>query len=255
MSVTGDYSETTSTAGEQPRERYRDTLARLQYAQKSGRGPAYLRYVNRRLGRPLAAGAYHLGLSPNMVTVISAMFTFGGLAVLATAEPSGIVGLVVTVLLLVGFALDSADGQLARLRGGGSSAGEWLDHVVDAVKVSSIHLAVLLSLHRSGELDDAWLLVPLGFGVVGCVAYFANQLYDQLVRHGGGNRRPPSRLAASLLLLPTDYGVLCFTFVLLGSVRLFIAAYTSLFVMRTAILMRALAGQYRDIRAIDRQAR
>jgi hypothetical protein len=57
------------------------------------------------------------------------------------------------------------------------------------------------------------------------------------------------------LLLPTDYGVLCLSFLLLGSVTVFMAAYTALFAMRTPILVRALARQYRDMRGIEREPR
>lgn len=243
------------SAGHRTRESFMDTMRRLGGAQKSGRGPAYIRYVNRRLGRPFAAAAYQVGLSPNTVTVISAALTFSGIALLAAARPSWIVGAVVATLLLVGFALDSADGQLARLQGGGSLSGEWLDHVVDAGKVASIHLAVLLSLHRGGELDEAWLMVPLGFAVVGCVAYFANQLHDQLVRSaGGGAGRTSDRpAAASLLLLPSDYGVLCMTFFLLGSAQAFIIVYGAIFVFRAVHLAVLLVRQFTTVRALDRE--
>ena len=58
-------------------------------------------------------------------------------------------GVVVSLLLILGYALDSADGQLARLLGGGTPEGEWLDHVIDSAKLATIHLAVLVSLYRA----------------------------------------------------------------------------------------------------------
>lgn len=232
------------------------TLRRLGGAQKSGRGPAYLRYVNRRLARPLAAAAYHLRLTPNTVTWLSATCTLTGIVVLAVATPSWLVGAFVTVVLLLGFALDSADGQLARLTGGGSLAGEWLDHVCDAVKVCSIHVAVLLAVHHDGSLGTGWLLVPLGFSVVGTLAYFSNQLHDQLVRSPAPPSRPRSEtsVARSILLLPTDYGVLCMTFLLLGSMEVFIAAYSTLLALRVVHLSHLLRSQFAEVRAIDRDA-
>jgi phosphatidylglycerophosphate synthase len=63
----------------------------------------------------------------------------------------------------VGYAFDAADGQLARLRGGGSLAGEWLDHMIDAAKVSSLHVAVAISVYRWFAWAIGWVLVPLGF--------------------------------------------------------------------------------------------
>ncbi|WP_286279159.1 CDP-alcohol phosphatidyltransferase family protein [Naasia aerilata] len=99
-------------------------LERLRSSQKSSKGAAaYSRFVNRPLGRVLAAVAATAGLRPNQVTAISAVFTFAGIVLLATVPPSLGLGVGVTLLLLVGYALDSADGQVARLRGGGSLAG------------------------------------------------------------------------------------------------------------------------------------
>ena len=51
---------------------YRQTLTRLRAAQKpAGRGaPAYSVYVNRPLGRRIAARAHLLGLRPNQITAM-----------------------------------------------------------------------------------------------------------------------------------------------------------------------------------------
>jgi hypothetical protein len=66
------------------------TLRRLSGAQKGAAGaPAYSRFVNRRLGRFLAALAFHAGLTPNAVTGISAAFTATGIGVLALAPLVG----------------------------------------------------------------------------------------------------------------------------------------------------------------------
>jgi phosphatidylglycerophosphate synthase len=84
-------------------------------------------------------------MTPIQVTVISAGLTFAGIVTSAMVSPAPSVAAAVCLLLVFGYALDAADGQLARLRGGGSIAGEWLDHVVDAAKIASLHLAVLMS--------------------------------------------------------------------------------------------------------------
>lgn len=133
--------------------------------------PAYTRFVNRRLGRLLAAWAYRRGLSPNAVTGISAAFTSTAVVLLAALAPSWSLGWLARLLLVLGYAWDSADGQVARLTGTGSSAGEWLDHMVGATEVVSLPLALLLGTHHAG-LPDAWLLVPLANAVVGSVLFF-----------------------------------------------------------------------------------
>ena len=92
---------------------------------------------------------------------------------IAVWRPSAAAAVLTSLLLMLGYALDSADGQLARLRHGGSKAGEWLDHVADAIKLSTLHGAVAIGLFRSGRLaDPALLLLPLAYGAVQNVYFF-----------------------------------------------------------------------------------
>ncbi|OAX67752.1 hypothetical protein A5N15_01010 [Rothia kristinae] len=49
---------------------------------------------------------------------------------------------IAALLFALGYAMDSADGQVARVTGASSPGGEWLDHVVDSVRVPAIHLTV-----------------------------------------------------------------------------------------------------------------
>jgi phosphatidylglycerophosphate synthase len=165
--------------------------AQLGAAQKGrGRGaPAYSLYVNRPVGRVIAAGAYAVGLTPNQVTAVSAGLTFTGIVLLATVPPSLLLGVVVWLLLAAGYAWDSADGQVARLRGGGSLAGEWLDHVVDAAKLVSLHVAVAVGAFRFFDAPVAWILVPLGFAIVATVAFFGMILNDLLRARAAWPRR------------------------------------------------------------------
>ncbi|WP_158889757.1 CDP-alcohol phosphatidyltransferase family protein [Amycolatopsis anabasis] len=230
------------------------TLRRLPSAQKSAQGaPAYSRFVNRRLGGYLAAAAYQAGLTPNQVTGVSAVFTFGGIATVALAEPAVWAGIAVALALVIGYALDSADGQLARLRGGGSVAGEWLDHVVDAVKVSSLHLAVLISGYRFFDLPRGFLLVPIAFQIVAVTLFFGMILNDQLRRSRGvpaGPAGAPSTLR-SLLVVPTDYGLTCLVFLLFGFPEVFAVGYGLLFVANFAFLLAALPKWFRDMAALE----
>ncbi len=237
--------------------RYRDALALLATAQKSSAGaPAYSRWVNRRAGRRLAAAAYCIGLTPNMVTVLSAAFTYCGIVLLLVAPPSTGVGIAVAATLVVGYALDSADGQLARLRGGGSLFGEWLDHMVDCIKETGLHLAVLVSAFRYFDLSaNGWLLIPLGYTLVAVARFYGVTLVDQLRKSRGtlvpsGNRLSNSPLTAAALL-PTDYGLLCLIFVLLGHTTLFFAVYAALFACNGVFLMMAMARWGGQLRRID----
>ena len=243
--------------GARPAESYRQTVQRLAAAQKPAArsAPAYSRYVNRRIGRYLAAGAFRAGLTPDAVTGISAAFTLAGIAVLAVAPPSWLAGVAVAVLLLVGYAFDSADGQVSRLRGGGTPAGEWLDHMVDATKVPAIPLAVLVGFARHDVAPEPWLLVPLAFSVVSSVLFFGMILTEQLrSRHGHASvaADAPGRPSwlRSLLAAPMDYGVLCLSFVLLGAPDVFMVVYTGLFAATAAFTVLAGIKWHREMRTL-----
>ena len=220
-------------------------VGRLGSSQKSMISvPAYLRYVNRRAGGQLAALAHAAGLTPTQVTGLSSLTSGAGILLLALSAPVFGVGLGVAVLLALGYALDSADGQLARVRGGGTRSGEWLDHVADVAKISALHGAVVLSSLRHSEASSWWIVVPLLFLVANVTMFFGLMLRDQmLTRQGPGassqDRRAPFLKAVALL--PIDYGTLCWVFVLLPSTvafRLgygFLAAYACLFAVRSLV--------------------
>jgi phosphatidylglycerophosphate synthase len=236
-----------------------DTLARLSGAQKGASGaPAYSRFVNRRLGRLLAALAFHVGLTPNAVTAISAAFTASGIALLVLAPPAWATGAAVAACLVLGYAFDSADGQLARLRGGGSPAGEWLDHMVDAVKLSSLHLAVLVALFRSEAVEiGPLLLIPIAYCIADGALFFAMMLNEALrAQHGAATRAQPSgdhpTLLRSLLSLPTDYGVLALVFLVWGMPAAFLSAYAALLLATVAHLALGSVKWFREMGRLNR---
>ncbi|MFE9304431.1 CDP-alcohol phosphatidyltransferase family protein [Streptomyces sp. NPDC006856] len=235
-------------------------LRELRGAQKSTKGVSlYSRYVNRPAGRVLAAGSYRAGLTPNHVTLVSALFTYGALAAVALAEPSWTLAVLVWAALAIGFAFDSADGQLARLTGRGGPDGEWLDHVVDCGKLVLVHTAVLISFYRFGELpSDAWLLLPLGFQLAAVVTFCAGLLREHLGKAAASARGPswattpaaPVSRARAVALLPADYGVFCLVFLLLGAPGAFRAGYAALAVVHTLFLAAFLAKWFRELRAL-----
>lgn len=241
-------------------------------AGKSNRGaPGYSRWINRPAGRQLAILAFRLGLSPNQVTLLSGLTSLAGIVVLAVAPATVTVGFVVAFLLALAYALDSADGQVARMRGGGSRTGEWLDHVIDCLKIAALHMAVLICWYRWYDVPDALLLVPIVFGIQASTYFFSKILTDQLRATAAtpaaaatlvsaaavpvepttppavsvDDGRPP--VLASLLVLPLDYGLLCVIFVLLGFHQVFVWAYGALALMGVVLLVAAFAKWYRDL--------
>lgn len=234
---------------------YGQALRQLRDAQKSAKGVSlYSRYVNRPVGRVLAAGAYRAGLTPNQVTLVSAAFSAAAIALVATRPPSWGLAVAVYAALVIGFAFDSADGQLARLLRRGGPAGEWLDHVVDCAKITALHAAVLISFYRHFALPgDGWLLVPLGFQLAAVLIFFGGLLTDKLKPKGSPAGQPaptaPSRLRA-VALLPVDYGVMCAVFLLLGSERAFRYGYTVLFAVHVVFLAAFLTKWFRELSAL-----
>lgn len=234
---------------------FMEAYRRLQLAQKGAglHAPAYSRFINRRLGRILAAAAYKIGMTPNMVTVVSALFTYSGIALLVIFPPSGWLGLTVSLLLVVGYAFDSADGQVARLTRGGSPGGEWLDHVADAIKISALPVALTIGLYRFDAVPEAWLLVPLASAVVGPVLFFAMILTEQLRKAQGTVM--PSALAApgaaswarSVMVIPMDYGVLCLVFAFLGILPLFLGLYLLTVLATAGFTILALVKWFREL--------
>lgn len=231
---------------------FADSVRALRTAQKSNRGaPLYSRFVNRPLGRLLAALAHQVGLTPNQVTGISAAFTFTGIAVVALVPPSPVMSAGVALLLIIGYALDSADGQLARLRGGGTPGGDWLDHVCDCLKAATIHLAVLVSLYRFSDVPEIWLLIPLLFGPVDVLHFFAFILTENVRKPRGpalatSDRARPS-VVRSLLSVPTDYGVLCVVFITLAWPEVFLLLYGVMFIGATGYVALALPKWFGDV--------
>lgn len=226
-------------------------------AQKSNRNaPAYSRWINRPFGRVLAATGYRMGTSPNGISAISACCTFSALLLLAVLTPSTLVGIVVALLLILGYALDSADGQVARLAGGGSLAGEWLDHILDAFKTSGFHLAVLTMWVRNLNGWPLWTaLIPVLFALQASVWFFGIILTDLLMRNAGKKQQV---LAAdegrqgslmSLLGIPADYGVLCVWMAFLGWLDGWRVGYTLLAAANILILAIQLGRWYRRLKS------
>lgn len=231
--------------------RFKTYLAGLNRAQKSGAGvPAYTRWINRRLARRVAAAAAAAGLGPNAVTAISTAVSALGLVLLVILNPSIVAGVVVAAVLAGGYVLDSADGQVARLIDRSSPAGEWLDHVVDAMRTPAIHLvcAVAVYLHRGG--DVLLMSVALAFAVLSAGQFMSQILAGQLSDHGGGSPTESSEVGKSFFLIPTDTGTLCWLFACWGLGPVFAIGYVGLFLLNTAhgaVSMRRKYVRLRDL--------
>ncbi len=84
-----------------------------------------------------------------------------------------------------------------------------------------LHSAVLISFYRFDAFsNELVLLVPLAYVCMSSVLFFGLILIDQLRRRHGGAQTPNERgdsVVKSLLIAPTDYGILCLVFLTFGT--------------------------------------
>lgn len=229
-------------------------LNELSAAQKPGGGvPAYMRWVNRYLARFPAAAAFVLGISPTTLTMISLALSISGVTLVAAAPRTIPAGICAALCFATAFVLDSSDGQLARLSKTAGPAGEWLDHVVDAARTPMVHLGVAIGSARSIGLDW-WLLVPLAFCLVGVTQSHSQMLAEQLNARRGATKPTGGGNLQSWLLLPTDTGVLCWSFVLWGLPQIFGIWYAFLAVTALAHSAISMRRRYRGLSSIIEQS-
>jgi phosphatidylglycerophosphate synthase len=127
-------------------------------------------YFYRRVGYVIARAARGLRLSPNSVSVVAALVGVAGGALLA----SPVLALAGVGLLILHGAIDSADGQLARMTGQVSDFGRILDGISGYVTHVAVYLAIItLIVRQGGPLWMVALAVVAGL----CTAVQA-QMYD-----------------------------------------------------------------------------
>lgn len=224
---------------------YTAAVAELASKQKPGNGvPAYLRWVNRGLGRRMAAAAYVLRMTPNQVTLASSVVSFAGIALVAWGTPHIAVCLMAVLLLLVGYALDSADGQLARLSGTGGPAGEWLDHVVDALRLPAFHMGVAIGLYLRPGAEDWAVGLAVSFALLASTWFIGQLLAEKL---GPAHHEAPGVNApvwVSLLKQPYDVSTAFFTVLFLPWLGMFLLVYGALFIFTFAVACVSLWRKY-----------
>jgi phosphatidylglycerophosphate synthase len=213
---------------------------RLQAYQKPARGvSSYSRRINRPIGRWLAALAAVARLTPNQLTVVGALCSVVAIGIIAALRPTVGSGVAAGLLLMLAFALDSADGQLARLQHAETRSGEWLDHMIDAATKMGLHIAVLFSWYRQAKTGP-WLAVPVIFLFVSVLLFFAVTLGGMLRRLDGvtAENRPPlsGKAFRPVLQLPADHGIVCALFLFWGLPFLFQIGYTVVLVAQVAFL-------------------
>jgi phosphatidylglycerophosphate synthase len=243
---------------------FRDRFDTLRQAQKRSRGvPLYTLYVNRPAGRVIAAASPD-GMTPNGLTAIGGVLTYGALVALMFFADGGTASVLVGVALILGFFFDSADGQLARLRSAGSVSGEWLDHVLDSGRIVLLHISTLWFLLRTDALGETLAVAACtAFALAATLVFFAGTLFEKLEALHPDPTRTVSEKSArsapsplrSALMLPVDYGVTCVLFLLLPLPDLFVPLYLVLAIIKVLSTSAFLVKWYRLLRRIDARNR
>lgn len=110
--------------------------------------PEGARSSARGLLAPLARALRGAGVSANAVTVTGFLLTVAGAGLLAFGEP-----VAALVVLLAGALADTLDGQVARLSGGGTTLGAFLDSTFDRLSDAAFATAAIwLGASRSDQL-------------------------------------------------------------------------------------------------------
>ena len=95
---------------------------------------------------PIARALYSRGISANAVTVAGLLITLAGALLVALGQPAAAL-----VVLLVGTLADTLDGQIARLSGGGTRLGAFLDSTFDRLSDAGLSVAALLAAVTHGD--------------------------------------------------------------------------------------------------------
>jgi phosphatidylglycerophosphate synthase len=122
-------------------------------------GGLFSELVSQRAGALLALASYRLGLSPSTVTLAGLVVGVGSSVVLVrwASASAVLVGLAVALGWQLAYALDCADGQLARVTGRTSPAGARLDILCDvAVQISVVAALTAVAAART-PAAPAWL--------------------------------------------------------------------------------------------------
>jgi phosphatidylglycerophosphate synthase len=167
---------------------------RLRRAVKSDDG-LFTTYCVSTWTRYLARWCAGRGWSPNLVTTLSLLVALAGAGAAATGTRAGYI--CTAFALYFSFALDCADGQLARYSLRFSRIGSWLDATFDRVKEYAVYAGLALGATRGhgGEGRGVWLLAAAAM-VLQTLRHHIDFAYHESLRPQPGTAASVSPAAA-----------------------------------------------------------
>jgi phosphatidylglycerophosphate synthase len=135
------------------------------YAVNRG-GGLFSEAISQRIGARIAVAAHKRGLAPTVLTVTNlGLGCLVSFAVVATADPvadgrmwAWPIGLLALLGWQIAYALDCADGQLARVTGQTSAAGGRIDVLCDVATQIALVAALAATAKAQVSATPAWLL-------------------------------------------------------------------------------------------------
>jgi len=128
---------------------------------RSRRGGLFTDSVSQRLGAGFAVLAHRRGIPPTALTMGNLVLGLAAAALVITGHgqlPAVVVGLGALLLWHVAYALDCADGQLARVTGQASPAGKRVDVLCDAALQTALVAAVVTVAAGHDPAPPPWLI-------------------------------------------------------------------------------------------------
>jgi len=139
----------------------------------------FRQWLARRWSAP-AVALHRAGITANQVTVVAALLGLTAAALVAVQ-----VTWVGIALWLASRLLDGYDGMLARLAGGGSLFGGYLDITLDMLAYAAMAVAFAVAMPADGVL---WTLVLLGYVIAITTTLALSSLAEKADRQLGGDR-------------------------------------------------------------------
>jgi len=175
-----------------------------------------------RVTQPIATVAVllfaRLGVSPNAVTVTKAVVLIAAAGVVFMEQAAPWTGVVFAVASQLSYALDGADGALARVTGRSSQFGGWFDLLLD--RITHVSVLALLGLALLGDgfsrSDAIGAIAPVLLLMVVSVAYHNGfNLRGALFPSTGSQESPAvpfsvARAGQAVLLTTCDFGFFMF---------------------------------------------
>jgi phosphatidylglycerophosphate synthase len=113
-------------------------------------------------------------VTPNFITILSIIFAISGGVMLSFGKE--IFSVIGGVFIIMFFALDFCDGEVARINSKQSMTGTYLDYMGDYFLTSSIVLGLIISLYSSNPFITVLLL-----GMVGLSAIFISNISSLMI--------------------------------------------------------------------------